>query len=194
MESGEITISRTRAKVDFPARIQVIAAMNPSPTGHYQGQHSRTPPHQILRYLSRLSGPFLDRFDLSLEVPLLPPGLLSQQHRQTSSTTQESSAQVRSRVLAARELQLARAGKLNAHLSSREVQQFCQLTQEDAEFLENVLQKLGMSVRAWHRILKVARTLADLNQQVTIEKAQISEALSYRCMDRLLLTLHKNLA
>lgn len=194
MESGEITISRTRAKVDFPARIQVIAAMNPSPTGHYQGQHSRTPPHQILRYLSRLSGPFLDRFDLSLEVPLLPPGLLSQQHRQTSLTTQESSAQVRSRVLAARELQLARAGKLNAHLSSREVQQFCQLTQEDAEFLENVLQKLGMSVRAWHRILKVARTLADLNQQVTIEKAQISEALSYRCMDRLLLTLHKNLA
>lgn len=194
MESGQITISRAQAKVDFPARIQLIAAMNPSPTGHYQGQHNRTPPHQILRYLSRLSGPFLDRFDMSLEVPLPPSGLLSQQHRQTSQIMQESSAQVRVRVLAARERQLARAGKLNAHLSSREVQQFCQLTQEDAEFLENVLQKLGMSVRAWHRILKVALTLADLNQQASIEKGHISEALSYRCMDRLLLTLHKNLA
>lgn len=194
MESGEITISRTRAKVNFPARIQLIAAMNPSPTGHYQGQHNRTPPHQILRYLSRLSGPFLDRFDMSLEVSLPPPGLLSQQHRQTSAVIQESSVQVRGRVMAARERQLARAGKLNAHLNSREVQQFCQLTQEDAEFLENVLQKLGMSVRAWHRILKVALTLADLNQQTSIQKGHISEALSYRCMDRLLLTLHKNLA
>jgi magnesium chelatase family protein len=194
MESGEITISRTLAKVNFPARIQLIAAMNPSPTGHYQGQHNRTPPHQILRYLSRLSGPFLDRFDMSLEVPLPPPGLLSQQHRQTSPVMQESSAEVRIRVLAARERQLGRAGKLNAHLSSREVQQFCQLTQEDAEFLENVLQKLGMSVRAWHRILKVALTLADLDRQTCIGKGHISEALSYRCMDRLLLTLHKNLA
>lgn len=194
MESGEITISRARAKVDFPARVQIIAAMNPSPTGHYQGQHNRTPPQQILRYLSRLSGPFLDRFDLSLEVPLLPPGLLTQQHQQATRIKQETSEQVRARVIAARELQLTRAGKLNAHLSSREVQQFCKLTREDAVFLENVLQKLGLSVRAWHRILKVARTLADLNQQPAIEKAQISEALSYRCMDRLLLTLHKNLA
>jgi len=194
MESGEITISRTRAKVDFPASMQLIAAMIPSPTGHYQGQHNRTPPQQILRYLSRLSGPFLDRFDLSLEVPLLPPGLLSQQHQQASRVTQETSQQVRTRVIAARERQLARAGKLNAHLSSTEVQQFCKLTREDAVFLESVLQKLGLSVRAWHRILKVARTLADLNRQETIQKAQLAEALSYRCMDRLLLTLHKNLA
>jgi magnesium chelatase family protein len=194
MESGEITISRTRAKVDFPARMQLIAAMNPSPTGHYQGQHNRTPPQQILRYLSRLSGPFLDRFDLSLEVPMLPPGLLSRQHQQVTHIAEESSEQVRGRVIAAREIQLSRAGKLNAHLSSREVQQFCKLSREDAEFLESVLQKLGLSVRAWHRILKVARTLADLNHQSTIEKAHISEALSYRCMDRLLLTLHKNLA
>lgn len=168
--------------------------MNPSPTGHYQGQHNRTPPQQILRYLSRLSGPFLDRFDLSLEVPMLPPGLLSRQHQQVTHIAEESSEQVRGRVIAAREIQLSRAGKLNAHLSSREVQQFCKLSREDAEFLESVLQKLGLSVRAWHRILKVARTLADLNHQSTIEKAHISEALSYRCMDRLLLTLHKNLA
>lgn len=194
MESGEITISRTRAKVDFPARMQLIAAMNPSPTGHYQGPHNRTPPQQILRYLSRLSGPFLDRFDLSLEVPLLPPGLLSQQHQQLLPKQPEKSEQVKARVIAAREVQLTRSGKLNAHLSSLEVQLFCKLTRGDAEFLESVLQKLGLSVRAWHRILKVARTLADLDGQADIGKAQLCEALSYRCMDRLLLTLHKNLA
>lgn len=194
MESGEITISRARAKVRYPARTQLIAAMNPSPTGHYQGVHNRTPPQQVLRYLSRLSGPFLDRFDLSIEVPLLPPGILSQQSQRASIRVKESSAQVRERVIAARNIQLVRAGKINAHLSSREVEKYCELRKEDAEFLENVLHKLGLSVRAWHRILKVARTLADLNNQSMIEKAHISEALSYRCMDRLLLKLHKSLA
>lgn len=77
IESGVIHISRTRAKIDYPARFQLIAAMNPSPTGHYQGQHNRASPEQTLRYLGRLSGPFLDRFDLSLEIPLPPPGVLS---------------------------------------------------------------------------------------------------------------------
>ncbi len=78
LESGEIIISRTAAKVTFPAKFQLIAAMNPSPTGHYQGTHNRTSPQQIMRYLNRLSGPFLDRFDLSIEVPLLPQGTLQQ--------------------------------------------------------------------------------------------------------------------
>jgi len=194
MESGEITISRARAKVRYPARTQLIAAMNPSPTGHYQGIHNRTPPQQVLRYLSRLSGPFLDRFDLSIEVPLLPPGVLSQQSQRQIHRIKESSAQVRERVIDARNIQIARAGKINAHLSSSEVEKYCELKKEDAEFLESVLHKLGLSVRAWHRILKVARTLADLNNQSMIEKAHISEALSYRCMDRLLLKLHKSLA
>ncbi|KAA8725753.1 YifB family Mg chelatase-like AAA ATPase [Ewingella americana] len=194
MESGEITISRARAKVRYPARTQLIAAMNPSPTGHYQGVHNRTPPQQVLRYLSRLSGPFLDRFDLSIEVPLLPPGVLSLQSQKLGSRARESSAQVRERVMRARERQLARSGKINAHMSSSEVEKFCELKKEDAEFLEGVLHKLGLSVRAWHRILKVARTIADLNNQSMIEKAHISEALSYRCMDRLLLKLHKSLA
>lgn len=192
MESGEITISRARAKVRYPARAQLIAAMNPSPTGHYQGIHNRTPPQQVLRYLGRLSGPFLDRFDLSIEVPLLPPGILSQQNH--TPTARESSAQVRERVLAAREIQLKRAGKINARLNSSEVEIYCVLKKTDAEFLEEVLHKLGLSVRAWHRILKVARTLADLEGKESIERKHISEALSYRTMDRLLLTLHKNLA
>ncbi|WP_127957511.1 YifB family Mg chelatase-like AAA ATPase [Serratia microhaemolytica] len=188
LESGEIIISRASAKVRFPARVQLIAAMNPSPTGHYQGVHNRTPPQQILRYLSRLSGPFLDRFDLSIEVPLLPLGMLSQQ-----TSNGESSQQVRQRVLLARDRQLSRAGKLNAVLNKREVDRDCHLPSDQAEFLEKTLNKLGLSVRAWHRILKVARTLADLNGEATIDKQHLSEALGYRSMDRLLLQLHRNL-
>lgn len=188
LESGEIVISRASAKVCFPARVQLIAAMNPSPTGHYQGVHNRTPPQQILRYLGRLSGPFLDRFDLSIEVPLLPPGLLSKQHN-----SGESSLQVRRRVLLAREQQQERAGKINALLNNREVDRDCHLPEAEADFLETTLSKLGLSVRAWHRILKVARTIADLAGEKDIDKRHLSEALSYRSMDRLLLQLHRSL-
>ncbi|MGL4860513.1 MAG: YifB family Mg chelatase-like AAA ATPase [Enterobacteriaceae bacterium] len=188
LESGEVIISRATAKVTFPAKIQLIAAMNPSPTGHYQGPFNRTQPQQVMRYLHRLSGPFLDRFDLSIEVPMLPHGLLSQKR-----VTGENSQQVRSRVLLAREKQQARAGKINALLNSNEVDVFCTLTPDDATFLENALIKLGLSVRAWHRILKVARTLADLTNEDTIQRHHLAEALSYRCMDRFLLQLHKSL-
>ncbi|WP_437437123.1 ATP-binding protein [Serratia fonticola] len=112
LESGEIVISRASAKVRFPARVQLIAAMNPSPTGHYQA-YTTARHRSRLRYLGRLSGPFLDRFDLSIEVPLLPPGVLAKQHH-----AGENSQQVRQRVLVARERQLARAGKVNALLSN----------------------------------------------------------------------------
>ncbi|BEN70949.1 MULTISPECIES: YifB family Mg chelatase-like AAA ATPase [Serratia] len=188
LESGEIVISRANAKVCFPARVQLIAAMNPSPTGHYQGLHNRASPQKVLRYLARLSGPFLDRFDLSIEVPLLPPGTLS--HRKTHG---ESSEQVRKRVLLARARQLERAGKVNALLSNREVERDCVLQSADAEFLEATLNALGLSVRAWQRILKVARTLADLAGDAELDRRHLSEALGYRSMDRLLLQLHRSL-
>ncbi|MBX9334439.1 ATP-binding protein, partial [Serratia marcescens] len=188
LESGEIVISRANAKVCFPARVQLIAAMNPSPTGHYQGLHNRTSPQQVLRYLARLSGPFLDRFDLSIEVPLLPPGTLSQR-----KTQGESSELVRKRVQQARARQLERAGKVNALLSNREVERDCVLQTADAEFLETTLNALGLSVRAWQRILKVARTLADLAGDVELNRRHLSEALGYRSMDRLLLQLHRSL-
>lgn len=188
LESGEIVISRASAKVRFPARVQLIAAMNPSPTGHYQGMHNRASPQQVLRYLGRLSGPFLDRFDLSIEVPLLPPGVLSKRR-----IVGESSIHVRARVLLARERQLKRAGKINALLNNNEVDRDCRLSTADAGFLETTLNSLGLSVRAWQRILKVARTLADLAGDRDIDKRHLSEALGYRSMDRLLLQLHRSL-
>lgn len=185
LESGEIIISRAMAKIQFPARFQLIAAMNPSPTGNYQGTHNRTSPQQIMRYLNRLSGPFLDRFDLSIEVPLLPQGTL-----QNSEDRGESSVQVRSKILKVRELQLSRQGKVNAQLSSKEIEKFCTLQPADAIFLESALTKLGLSVRAYHRILKVARTIADLNNETQINKTHLAEALGYRAMDRLLMKLN----
>lgn len=188
LESGVIAISRARAKVTYPARFQLIAAMNPSPTGHYQGQHNRCSPQQVLRYLSKLSGPFLDRFDLSLEVPLLPSGMLSGQRARA-----EASEQVRHRVVAARDIQLARAGKINAHLNNAEIMRWCQPAKKDAEWLESVLEKLSLSVRAWQRILKVARTLADLAGETDITRHHLQEAVSYRTIDRLMIHLHNSL-
>lgn len=188
LESGKIVISRANAKVTFPAQIQLIAAMNPSPTGHYQGIHNRTNPQQIMRYLSKLSGPFLDRFDISIEVPLLPKGALSENKRRGESTLV-----VRERVIAMRKLQLTRNGKLNTHLSSKEIEKICELSTENAAFLEQALLKLGLSARAWHRILKVSRTIADLAGIEQIQKVHLIEALNYRCMDNLLLQLHKDI-
>ncbi|MDG2961297.1 YifB family Mg chelatase-like AAA ATPase [Bisgaard Taxon 10/6] len=185
LESGEIIISRAMSKIQFPARFQLIAAMNPSPTGNYQGTHNRTTPQQIIRYLNKLSGPFLDRFDLSIEVPLLPQGAL-----QSKDERGETSAEVRSKILKVREIQLNRQGKVNAHLGSKEIDQFCQLTEADAVFLEQALNKLGLSVRAYHRILKVSRSIADLAGEERINRTHLAEALGYRAMDRLLMKLH----
>lgn len=187
LEAGEIIISRANAKVQFPASFQLIAAMNPSPTGHYQGTYNRTSPQQVMRYLNRLSGPFLDRFDLSIEVPLLPKGAL-----QSSDNRGETTEQVRKRVLSARELQMARAGKINAKLTTKEIERDCRLAEKDALFLENALTKLGLSVRAYHRILKVSRTIADLANEPHIQQIHLAEALGYRAMDRLLQRLQND--
>ncbi|SCC38573.1 magnesium chelatase family protein [Kosakonia oryzendophytica] len=188
IESGKIDISRTRAKVTYPARFQLIAAMNPSPTGHYQGKHNRCTPEQTLRYLAKLSGPFLDRFDLSLEIPLPVAGLMSQ-----TQVKGECSETVRARVVSAQARQLARQDKLNARLESSETRLFCSLSGEDSDWLEETLIRLGLSVRAWQRLLKVARTIADLEQQERIQRCHLQEALSYRAIDRLFVHLQKML-
>ncbi|MCW8331469.1 YifB family Mg chelatase-like AAA ATPase [Photobacterium sp. SDRW27] len=181
LESGEIVISRATSKTCFPARFQLIGALNPSPTGYYEGNQARTNPQAILRYLGRLSGPLLDRFDMSIEIPLLPRGTLAE-----GGDRGESSAVIKARVLRARDSMLARSGKVNALLTTRELDSHCALAKADAQFLETALHQLGLSIRAYHRIIKVARTIADLAGQEQIERGHLAEALGYRAMDRLL--------
>ncbi|WP_332403512.1 YifB family Mg chelatase-like AAA ATPase [Vibrio metschnikovii] len=181
LESGEIIISRAQGKTRFPARFQLVGALNPSPTGYYEGNQVRVNPQVILRYLSRLSGPLLDRFDMSIEIPALPKGTLSQ-----GGDRGETTEVVRQRVQIARQRMLARSGKVNGLLQSREIDIFCPLARSDAEFLEAALHRLGLSVRAYHRIIKVARTIADLEGVADIQRSHLAEALGYRAMDRLL--------
>lgn len=181
LESGEIIISRAQGKTKFPARFQLIAALNPSPTGYYEGAQARVANQQILRYLSRLSGPLLDRFDMSIEIPALPKGTLAEGGERGLSTEE-----IRQQVISARQKMLNRSGKINAHLQAQEMNKYCPLTFEDAQFLEEALHRLGLSVRAYHRIIKVARTIADLAGKTDIDRSHLAEALGYRSMDRLL--------
>ncbi|HNK31461.1 MAG TPA: YifB family Mg chelatase-like AAA ATPase [Plasticicumulans sp.] len=180
MESGHITIARAARSADYPARFQLIAAMNPCPCG-YLGDAERScscSPEQVKRYRARVSGPLLDRIDLQLEVPRLPRTALR------GETPEEPSAVVRVRVLAARERQLARAGKANARLEPRELTRDCRLGDAEQRLLEAAMERLGLSPRAYHRILKVARTIADLAASEGITTAHLSEAIGYRRLDR----------
>jgi magnesium chelatase family protein len=179
MESGEVTISRALHKQSFPARFQLIAAMNPSPTGFYND--NRSTPEQVLRYLNRLSGPFLDRIDIQIEVARLPRGTWA-----GDTNMNETSEVVQQRVQACRARQIARQNKANAYLGTSELKNFCHLSFEDNEFLELAVEKLGLSTRAHHKILKIARTLADMSDCEEILHDHLTEALSYRAMDRLL--------
>jgi magnesium chelatase family protein len=182
LESGQITISRAARQAEFPARFQLIAAMNPCPCG-YHGHPSgrcRCSPDQVLRYRGKISGPLLDRIDLHVEVPSLPLKLLHSDEQ----TKAESSHIVGKRVTAARQRQVARCGKANSQLGNRQVTLYCQLDAESRQLLENAITKLGLSARAYHRILKVARTIADLADKEKIGLAHLSEAIGYRRLDR----------
>lgn len=183
LETGKVLISRAARQAEFPANFQLIAAMNPSPTG--DNEDGRATSEQVLRYLNRISGPFLDRIDLQVEVPRLPKGALTEQNVERG----ESSEFVRQRVMAARAVQIERAGKSNAALTGREIDKHCQLSFDDAQFLEQAMDKLQLSTRAFHKILKVARTIADLQGVKMIDRSHLAEALGYRAMDRLLLRL-----
>ena len=179
IESGHITISRAARQAEFPARFQLVAAMNPCPCGYAGDAIGRChcTPDQIARYRSRISGPLLDRIDLKLEVPRVNHAELR------AGQAGETSASVRERVCAARERQLARSGKPNAWLNNRETERDCALAERDHALLDRAVERLGLSARAYHRILRVARTIADLAASPAIEAVHLSEAIQYRRFD-----------
>lgn len=181
MESGRITISRALRQAEFPARFQLVAAMNPCPCGNRTDPKAicRCSAVQIQRYQARLSGPFLDRIDMQIEVPRVDRKAL-----QEINPVSESSATVRKRVSAARERQNVRCGKANAELGVKEIDRFCRLEEGDAVLLDRATQRLNLSARAYHRILKLARTIADLAGLENINTACLTEAISYRSVDR----------
>ena len=183
METGTVTISRAARQMEFPAQFQLITALNPSPTGSHTDK--RATPDQVMRYLSRVSGPFIDRIDLQIELPRLTSVELQ------STKPEESSAQVRARVEAAYYIQLKRQGKVNARLNNKEMNVHCELASPELQFLARASEKLSLSPRSYHRVIKVARTISDLKGAENISLDELKEALNYRAFERLLAQLAK---
>ena len=177
LESGTVTVSRAARQSEFPARFQLVAAMNPCPCG-WAGDPSgrcQCSADAVQRYRMRVSGPLLDRIDLHVDVPRMAPAEL-----RPDAPPGEASAAVRARVEAARARQLARAGALNAHLDQRGTADHCRLANADQALLERAIDSLQLSARAMHRILRVARTIADLDGREAIASPHLAEALGYR--------------
>ncbi|MBD3671343.1 MAG: YifB family Mg chelatase-like AAA ATPase [Gammaproteobacteria bacterium] len=181
MESGSITISRAARQAEYPARFQLIAAMNPCPCGylgHANGKCTCTN-DQVQRYRNRISGPLMDRIDMHLEVPHVPLEQLQ------ANGPGEDSATVRQRVIQARERQLHRQGETNCRLGSAGIDAYCRLNESDTRLLHQAINQLGLSTRAYHRILRLARTIADLDASEPIRTAHLTEAIGYRKLDRI---------
>tara|TARA_R110000850_G_scaffold85460_5_gene183845 strand:- start:3420 stop:4928 length:1509 start_codon:yes stop_codon:yes gene_type:complete len=182
LESGQITVSRAARQSDFPAGFQLVAAMNPCPCG-FLGDDAgkcRCTPDQVSRYRGKISGPLLDRIDLQLFVPRVErEALLS-----ATDTQAESSADVRTRVQSARDRQMERSGIVNALMSPKQIEAHCALDGEGRKLLEAAMSRLGLSARAYHRVLKVARTIADLAGASGIGTVHLAEALRMRELDR----------
>ena len=182
LEDGRVTISRAAGTMTFPSQFMLVAAMNPTPDGKMPGE-SKSSPREIQNYLGRISGPLLDRIDLHVEVPQV------KFREMTNAQPGESSAQIRERVIAARKIQTARfAGKpkttCNARMGSRELKTFCELDEAARDLLRNAMTEYNLSARAYDRILKVARTIADLAAAEKISSDHVSEAIQYRSLDR----------
>jgi magnesium chelatase family protein len=185
LEQSHVTISRSRMSVDYPANFMLVCAMNPCPCGYYTdpAKGCTCTSLQVQKYMSKISGPLLDRIDLHIEVPAVKYNDLA------SKVAGENSDRIRGRVIGARDIQhdrfRGRKGMFcNADMESKEIQEFCRLDQAGEELLKMAINKLGLSARAYDRILKVARTIADLGGSTAILPAHISEAIQYRSLDR----------
>jgi magnesium chelatase family protein len=181
IESGVITISRAARQAEFPARFQLVAAMNPCPCGYHGHASGRChcSAEQVQRYRARISGPLLDRIDMHVDVPSQPLSQL-----QPTVNNEESSRGVQARVIRARNHQLERSNKPNAQLNNRDLDNVCQLDGECRVLLEESIHRLGLSARAYHRIQRLARTIADLANSESVTSSHLCEAISYRRLDR----------
>lgn len=185
LEDREVTISRAKFTVTYPSSFMLVASMNPSPSGYFNDADSprTSSPAEIQRYMGKISGPLLDRIDIHIEVTPVPFDKLSEERRG------ESSAVIRERVIAARKTQTQRFKDLdnihyNAQMSVKQISTYCQLDEPSLSLLKTAMERLNLSARAYDRILKVARTIADLEGKAQIEGGHISEAIQYRSLDR----------
>jgi len=185
LEEKRVTVSRAKYSVEYPANFTLVAAMNPCPCGYYNhpAKECVCSPGAVHRYMSRISGPLMDRIDLHVEVTPVPAAELS------AAAPGEPSAAVRERVVRAREVQAARfAGTegvhTNAMMNVAMLREYCRPDAASAALLERAMERLSLSARAYDRILKVARTIADLAGRETIAAADVAEAINYRSLDR----------
>jgi len=185
LEDREVTISRAKFTVTYPSSFMLVASMNPSPSGFFNDPSApmNSSPAEMQRYLSKISGPLLDRIDIHIEVTPVPFEKLSEERKG------ESSVEIRKRVTRARQLQTDRFENFenvhyNAQMSVKQIREFCMLEDSSKQLLKNAMEKLNLSARAYDRILKVSRTIADLENSENIKGAHISEAIQYRSLDR----------
>ena len=185
IEERRITISRARFTVDYPASFMLIASMNPCPCGYYNhpDKECMCAPGMVHKYLNKISGPLLDRIDLHVEVTPVDFEKLSE------ARLSEKSERIRERVVAAREIQTARYDKIkgmhsNAMMGSKQVREICKIDEQGQALLKQAMEKLGLSARAYDRILKVSRTIADLAGSKNIKTDHLAEAIQYRSLDR----------
>jgi magnesium chelatase family protein len=185
LEDGAVTIARAAMSLSYPARFMLAAAMNPCPCGWFGDPHHSCscPPLEVQRYLARVSGPLLDRIDIHLEVPAVKYQAL------TEAAAGEPSEAIRERVDRARLLQRERFAKrrgiyANAHMAPRDIRAFCRVSDGADALLRTAITRLGLSARGYHRVLKIARTIADLDGAGDLEPKHVSEAVQYRSLDR----------
>jgi magnesium chelatase family protein len=185
MEDRSVTISRAKFSVEYPASFMLVASMNPCPCGYYNHPEKDCvcAPGVVQKYLNKISGPLLDRIDIHIEVTPVPFSELSKQRNA------EKSADIRVRVIAAREIQKQRFEKhegvyCNAQMTTKMLQAYCDLDEACKTLLKNAMERLGLSARAYDRILKVSRTIADLDKEKNILPNHIAEAIQYRSLDR----------